>query len=219
MKKKLIALMLVGILSCTTIACSDNSSTQKEEVETTSEITEQEKPSSDAESADDDLDDLDALGDVEVEKELFDVNLTIPAEYVGETTQEELDASAAELGYKVVLNEDGSATYTMTKSQHREFLENLRTEFNAALNEIAASEEYPNINEITANDNFTSFTVTTLSTELDMMESFSVLAFYMYGGMYNLFSGETIDNVHVDFVNAETGEIISSSDSADMATE
>lgn len=40
----------------------------------------------------------------------------------------------------------------------------------------------------------------------------------MYGGMYNVFNGTTVDNVHVDFVNADTGEIISSSDSKDMAS-
>lgn len=216
MKRKLIALMLVGALSCTTIACSNNSSTPKEEVETTNEITEQDKSSSGDESA---TDDLDALGDIEVEKELFDVEITLPADYVGETTQEELDAKALEYGYKVVLNEDGSATYTMTKSQHKKFLADYKESLDAALQEMVGSEDYPNFTDISANDNFTEFTITTTSTELDFNESFSVLAFYMYGGIYNMFSGEKIDNVHVDFVNAETGEIISSSDSADMATE
>lgn len=216
MKKRLFVLMMIGVLSCTTIACGENTST-KENFKNTEEASAQEDAESNSEESS--TDDLNALGDIEVKEELFDVNLTLPAEYVGETTQEELDASAAELGYKVVLNDDGSATYTMTKGQHKKFLENLRTEFTNALNEIAGSEEYPNFTEITANDNFTNFTVTTTSTELNMTESFSVLAFYMYGGMYNIFSGENVDNVHVDFVNADTGEIISSSDSADMASE
>ena len=66
---------------------------------------------------------------------------------------------------------------------------------------------------------FTSFTVTTTSTELSINESFSVMAFYMYGGMYNTFNGAPVDNAHVDFVNAESGEIINSSDSKDMAEE
>ena len=38
----------------------------------------------------------------------------------------------------------------------------------------------------------------------------------MYGGMYNIFNGITVDNIQVDFVNAETGEIINSANSAEM---
>ena len=49
-----------------------------------------------------------------------------------------------------------------------------------------------------------------------MNESFSTMAFYMYGGMYNIFNGTEVDNIHVDFVNADSGEIISSSDSKNL---
>ena len=101
------------------------------------------------------------------------------------------------------------------RDRHKEMLSAFQEEINSALAEMVGSEDYPNITEVTANDDFTSFTVTTTSTELGMNESFSVMAFYMYGGMYGIFSGENVDNVHVDFVNAESGEIISSSDSKD----
>ena len=52
-----------------------------------------------------------------------------------------------------------------------------------------------------------------------MSESFSVMALYMYGGMYGIFSGEEVDNVHVDFKNADSGEIISSANSEDMGSD
>lgn len=214
MKKKLLTLILVGIMSISTIACGDSSNSEsanQETVEDTDEPTEEPDASEESE----DLSELDSLGDIEVEKELFDVNITLPAEYVGDTTQEELDASAEEYGYKIVLNEDGSATYTMTKSQHKQFLADYKETLNSALQEMVGSEDYPNVTAISANDNFTEFTVTTTSTELDLNESFSVMAFYMYGGIYNIFTGESVDNIHVDFVNADSGEIISSSDSAE----
>ena len=63
------------------------------------------------------------------------------------------------------------------------------------------------------------FTIKTKSKELDINESFSVMAFYMYGGMYNLYSGEEIDNVHVKFVNSDSGETISESNSKDAESE
>ena len=48
-------------------------------------------------------------------------------------------------------------------------------------------------------------------------ESFSVLGFYMFGGMYNIFNGSEVDNIHVDFIYEATGEVFNSADSKDMA--
>lgn len=210
MKKKLLALLLLSVLSMNIFACGGTDSKDADK-NTPEKQTEEKEP-----SEGNDVSDLDALGDVEVDEGLFDVTLVIPATYVGETTQEELDAAAEEYGYKVVLNKDGSATYTMTKKQHEKMLSDLSDEIHTSLSEMVGSEEYPNITDVTANENFTQFTITTKSTELDLNESFSIMGFYMYGGMYNIFSGEDIDNIHVDFVNADSGEIISSSDSSSI---
>lgn len=131
-------------------------------------------------------------------------------------TQEDLDAKASEIGYKVTLNDDGSATYVMTKKQHKDMMDGIAASIKSSLNEMVGSEDYPNITGISANDDFTVFTITTKNTEPDMNESFAVMALYMYGGMYHIFNGTTVDNIHVDYVNADSGEIISSADSKDM---
>ena len=157
--------------------------------------------------------DLETMSDMKVDQNLFDVVLTVPADYIGETTQEELDAKAAESGMKIVLNDDGSATYTMTKQQHKKMMDEIRNSINQSMTEMIGSEEYPNFTNIEANDDFTSFTITTSATEVGLTDGLSVLGFYMYGGLYNVFNGTPVDNIHVDFVNADTGEIISSSDS------
>ena len=87
-------------------------------------------------STEDDLSELDSIGDVKLEKEVFDVTLTIPAQYVGETTQEELDKTAKENGLKsITLNEDGSATYVMTKKQHKKMMADMADKINASLSE------------------------------------------------------------------------------------
>lgn len=156
-------------------------------------------------------------GGIEVEKELFDVVITVPPDFVGEATQEALDASAKEQGIKsIILNEDGSATYTMTKRQHKKMMEDMAKSIHESLEKLVVSGDYPNFTEINTNSNFTNFTIKTTSKELDLSESFSVIAFYMYGGMYAAFSGEAVDNIHVEFINADSGEIISSTDSKDM---
>lgn len=151
--------------------------------------------------------------DVSVDKGLFDVIITVPTDYVGATSQEELDEKAKEYGYKVKLNDDGSATYTMTKSQHKRMMDEMADSLNQSLQEMVGSEDYPNFTDIDANSDFTSFIITTKSSELGFDESISTLAFYMFGGIYNVFNGTEVDNIHVEFINADSGEVISSSDS------
>ncbi len=94
-------------------------------------------------------------------------------------------------------------------------LESISENLNNTLSEMVGSESTPNITAIEANENFTDFKVTTTNNELSLSESFSVMTFYVYGGMYAIFSGETVDNIHVDFINATSGEIIESSNSSD----
>lgn len=236
MKRKLFTILLLCTLSISFTACGTNNSKNGEKISTSKNINEndsesKEKPGkaktdseqtdqeSDSTPADDNekvSEDLDALEDIDVDKGVFDVVLTIPAEFVGETTREELDENAAEYGYKVTLNDDGSATYAMTKSQHKEILKNIEESFNQELNKMIGSEDYPNFTKIEVNDNFTEFTVTTKNVELDINESFSKLVFYMYGGMYSVFSGEDINNVSVTFINADSGEVIETANSSDM---
>lgn len=212
MKNKIV-LMILAV----TLAISGCGSTSKS-VSTESASAESQNKS-DTDDSQVESSDLDALGDVEVEKELFDVTINIPSDYVSATTQEELDEAVAELGCKATLNEDGSATYVMTKQQHKKLMDDMASNINTALNEMIESEDYPNITDVSANSDFTEFTVTTKNTEPDLSESLAVMGFYMYGGMYHIFDGTEVDNIHVDYVNADSGEIISSSDSKDMASE
>lgn len=154
---------------------------------------------------------------IEVDENLITVEITIPATLAGETTQEELNQALTENGYKsATLNDDGSVTYVMSKAKHRELMQEMTSTINESLNDMIGSEEYPSFTKIEANDDFTEFTVTTTSTELSLTESFSVLGFYMYGGLYNAFNGTQTDNISVTFVNADTGEVIQTSNSSDL---
>lgn len=221
----------MSILSTNVISCGNSKTDKNQQKQETSKqeslddakSTENEKDvkqeDPNSTNADGNINELEGLGDIDVEKELFDVTITIPAEYVGEATQEELDAQASQYGYKITKNEDGSATYTMTKAQHKEMLRQTSESINSSLSEYIGSEDYPNITDVKANEDFTNFIITTKSTELDMGESFLSIALYTYGGMYHIFSGQEIDNIHIDFINADTGEIISSSDSSDLGQE
>ena len=161
-------------------------------------------------------------GSVSKDEGLFNVTIVYPADYVSGATQEQLDQEVAESGggiQSATLNEDGTATYVMSKAYHDKLLQDMADNINSELNAMVGSEDYPNITAVEATDDFTSFTITTTSTELSMDEAFSVLSLYFYGGMYGIVSGEQPENIHVDFVNADTGEIIESSDSSDAGSE
>lgn len=189
--------MALTILTCT--GCSNTTADTTSDTNINSETVEDAKNDS-----------------VAVEKNLFSVTLTIPASYAGETTQETLDNEATEKGYKsAILNDDGSVTYKMSKSQHKKLMKDIKKTIDDGLAEMIGTEDYPDFKNIQANDDYTSFTITTTTEELNMVESFSVMSFYIYGGMYNVYNGTDVDNIHVEFINAETGEVFSSSDSKD----
>ena len=218
MKKKFIALLICTSIIFTGCGSAPSASSDNPEEETTNAESEDSSSDEGSEEAEESSD-LDSLGDIEVDDDLFDVTITIPADYVSSTTQEELDAEVAEVGCKATLNDDGSATYVMTKKQHKKLMDDIATNINDSLNKMVGSEDYPNITSVTANSDFTEFTVTTKNAEPDMSESFAVMSFYMFGGLYHIFNGTTVDNIHVDYVNADSGEVISSADSSDMANE
>lgn len=145
------------------------------------------------------------------------VKITLPAELMGEMTQEDLDKAVADGEFlSAVVNEDGTVTCEMSKSKHDELMKTVTAEIDKALEDMIGSAEYPNVTNVEHEDDYSSFTVTTKSTELDMAESLSVIAFYMYGGMYGACNGDTDVVVKVSFVNVDTGDTIESFSSDQM---
>ena len=156
-------------------------------------------------------------GAISVDQNLFDVEITIPASLIEEgMTQEALDEEASASGYKsAVLNDDGSVTYTMTHQAHDKMMEELRKSIEQSMAEMIDPETYPSFEEISANDDYTEFTVKVSSNELGLAESMSALGFYMLGGLYNAFNGTPADDIAVFYVNADTGDIINEAHSSD----
>ena len=227
MVKKYIFTLLIGVLVISLIGCGKN--TKKDA--STNEIqqivvdnnavnatTNNVSNSSDTDENTEEMDGLDFISDLDVERELFDVKFTVPKDYVEGKTQESLDAAAKEGDFKsATLNPDGSVTYEMSKKQHKKMMDEMAANIDTELNKMCGSEEYPDFVSITASENYTNFKVVSKSNELGLDESFSVLGFYMFGDMYNIFNGSEVDNIHVDFIYEATGEVFNSADSKDMA--
>ena len=194
MKKRLLSILLIISVTVSLLACG---------------------------TSDAPVEETDEADVIEVDENLITMEISIPAEYLEEgITQEQIDEEVGDAGFiSGTLNEDGSATYVMTKGAHKKFMKEMAKEYSVSLDALVGSEDYPKFTAIEYNDDFTNFTITTTSTELDFGESFSVLLFFMYGAIYNNFNGTPVENIHVDYVNADSGEIISSSDSINMDSE
>lgn len=146
------------------------------------------------------------------------VELTIPADFLGDdATQQELDEKVEETDgiISATLNADGSATYVMTAAGHDKLMQELAQNIDTQLADMASSSDYPNVVSVEASSGYTSFTATLSTDAVGLQESIMVMAFYLYGGMYNAFNGTPVDNVSVQFVN-QSGVIIETANSRDM---
>ena len=208
---------IVSILLCLSIvggiaSCSKDTTITKSSDETTVAVSSNETQDTMSDK------EINAVGDVNVDEGLLTVSVTIPADLAGEgESQETVDKTVAEKGYiSGTYNSDGSVTYTMTKAKHKEVMKELSESLDKSLQEIVDSEEYPKIVAITHNENYTEFTIKYKGEEVDIGDSFTLLVYYYAGGFYGVFSGSRPDNVHVVFVNAETGKTIQEANSKDF---
>lgn len=209
--KKFLSVILVISMLTSLVACGSTENKTTGQPDSTADQEDTSSESSAAISSDEEQ------NGIEVDESLFNVTITVPADFAGETTQEELNQETEEKGYEsATLNEDGSVTYVMTKKQHNELMQAMQETIYEALDDMAGSEEYPNIVSVEVNNDFSQYKVVTTNTELSLEESFSVLGFYMYSGLYYAFDGGQLDNVNVQFINESSGEVISEANSSDL---
>lgn len=210
----LAVMMMVSLWGCSSAEPAEEPAKD----ETASEIVPEETEETviEEETVDDPAwDELESLGKIETENGLFFVSITLPADFVGEeVTQESIDANAGTNYTSGKLNEDGSVTYRMTKAQHGAMLDSISQSIEDSLKEMTESDDYA-FKDITHNDDFTSFDVTLTTEELGITESFMVIAFYMYGGMYSIFTGKQKD-ITVNYYSSN-GDLLNTGSSADLA--
>ena len=219
--KKTLSLILVATLARSLCACSSNPSTtsttkaqasaaETADVETEATLSEEEQLEADR-------DELSTIGDVEVINGILTVSVTLPSDFIslgGGITQEELDQKAGDTYVSATLNDDGSVTYKMTKSQHKKMLDDLVESIDSGLQDMVDEESY-SFTSIKHNDDYTQFDVTISGTELNLADSFATLGFRLYGGMYGILSGHRADNVMVNFYDSD-GNLIDTWNSDDL---
>lgn len=206
--KKIITILMVLIVLISFTGCSNESD---EETKTNdSDIVETQDS-----AIQEDIDKLSEIGEVEVKDGILYVSINLPSSFVSGVTQEDLDNDAGASYVDAKLNDDGSVTMKLTKDQYEQMLQDIADELDDSINQLKEDGDYT-ISDIKHNEDYTVFDVTVSGSELGIYDSFSVIALYFYGGMYNIFAGKDVDKIVVNFYDP-SGNLISSSDSSETS--
>ena len=184
MKKRLIAFSAIALLLT---ACGGEATEQEKETE---------------ESAGESL---------SVDKGIVNVDVTLPASFFLDSTEEEIIAEAKENGIiETVVNKDDSVTYTMSKSKYNEMMKEIGDSIASTIDEIVNSGDYTSIKEISYNKDYTKFDVKVNRQQYEEgFDGFAVIGLVMVSTYYNAFEGNSREELKTIFnmVDETTGEI------------
>lgn len=149
------------------------------------------------------------VGDIKVDSDTSQVTIVVPAGLmVGDMSQKDLDEGAKKAGYdSITLNEDGSATYVMSKEKHQEMLSQLKASVDAnvkALNDSAPK----GVVSVEANSDLSVIAIKVDSDTVPAEASFAALSLSGACAMYNAFNGTGSDGTKIQYVNDATGQVI-----------
>lgn len=162
---------------------------------------------------------ISAIGDIEAGVVENDITITLPSEIVGEITQEKLNEAVEKSDGLIsgTLNADGSVSYVLTPEKYDEMIAEMHGSIEKTLQEILDSPDYPNIESISHNEDFTEYTITCSSEDLNLTESFLPLSLYVSSGMYFQFLIDKPDNVYITYVNSTTGKAFYESNAKELS--
>lgn len=98
-----------------------------------------------------------------------DVTVTVP----NYGFEEDDDTSSVPEAKETVVNEDGSITYTLTKKQQKEWKKAVKSNFDDYIKDILDDDtNYPNVEDITYNNDMTEFEIDLATTNIAQSELF-----------------------------------------------
>lgn len=202
MKKLLVLLAMLALLLA---ACGNEETTtakdETKESQTASETTEGEEEESEE-------------GGVNVDKGLFSVEVTLPASFFEGEDVAETVANAEENGFgEATVNDDGSVTYKMSKSKHKEMMAELAASVEETKTELVESGDFPSIKSVETNKDYTSFTINVDRAAYEnSFDAFATMSVGVVGSYYQAFNGIKAEDMEVliEVKDVDTGEVINS---------
>ena len=150
-------------------------------------------------------------GQVNVDKGLINVEVTLTATFFEGEDLDSVIAEAKKDGVsKVTKNDDGSLTYKMPKSKHKEMMKDLAKSTDETMEEMKNDEDFPSIKEISRTKSLSEFTLEVDKGKFeDSFDGFAALGLGITGMYYQAFSGKDVDdyNVTIFIKDAETQKV------------
>ncbi len=148
------------------------------------------------------------------DERLVNVEITVPGLLMEDKDQEnydELIADAKSEGVKeVIINDDGSFTYKMSKENHKEMLEKMKIELLETIDHIKNDQDFVSVSDIKFNKSLDKFTLV-VNQELykNSIDGFAALAVGVTAMYYQLFTGLSEDEVIVTIdIKDEDSEVV-----------
>lgn len=168
-------------------ACSSTDDTEKES---------KDKEKTEAVATDSKTEKDESVG---VDKGLFNVEVTLPASFFeGENIDTAIAEAKADGIKEATKNADGSVTYKMSKDKHKEMMSEMEVGVKEYMDELV-TEDYPSIREVTANKEYSTFTLTVdKALYEDSFDGFASMGLGMMGMYYQVFDGVDAENTKVE---------------------
>jgi len=140
------------------------------------------------------------------------VDVTLPAAFFEDMTEEEIKANAEEKGFiNIEVNKDGSVTYTMTKAKQKEILTDLKEEIDESIEDLLKGEnKVASFKSVNYNEDLSKIDVRVDSSQYSAWDSLYAVTFLMEGAYYQMISGVEADDIDltVNFIDDSTNEIL-----------
>lgn len=146
-----------------------------------------------------------------VEKNLLTVDITLPAAIAGDLADfNEEEYLSQNEGLKAAkVNEDGSLTITMTKSKHKEMVDEVQKSIDESFGELIEGEDTPYIKSIDYTDDYREVSIGVIKEEYENAFDFTPFIVGLSASMYQSMAGIDI-NTTVIIKDSATGVEINS---------
>lgn len=191
MRKRMLAMLIAGCLAVSLTACGSSNEITADSSTAESAVSGSASPSGSASGS------AETTETPEVKKNLLSVEITIPADAIEDVDQTLKDAEDS--GYKATANDDGSITYKLSKTQHKQLLAEVDQAITESIDELIEEGDFPSLKSISFNGDYTKAKVVVDYAAFD--GSFDVMALYTVafaGPMYQIYNGVDQNDLYMD---------------------
>lgn len=148
---------------------------------------------------------------IEVDKGLFNVELTLPSSLFDEEELTEIETQLKEdKKADVTQNEDGSLSVKMSKKEHKEMMSEIKEDFMETITNIIDDKEFASIHNITYNNDFTEINMVVDQEQFEnSFDGFVTLNLGISSLFYQAFQGKDLEKEKVTILleDSATNEI------------